>query len=111
MAGRAGAKRGLSTQALKYFMDHPGEYVRVEDLAYALDEATEQQAAAAVVYNIREGKLPGLKAVQNGHVWVYEPEGGDDGSVHWELLRKGEDGTAVLQATDGTFWIAKQVGV
>lgn len=111
MAGKAGAKRGLSTQALKYAMDHPGEYMRVENLAYEFD-ATEQQAAAAMAYLVREGKLPGLKAVQNGHVWVYEPEGGDDGAERWELVRRTEAASgpqALLEDTEGTLWVAKKV--
>lgn len=110
MAGRAGATRGLSAGALKHFLDHPGEYVRVEDLAYELGEVTEQQAAAAVTYVLREGKLPGLKAIQRGSVWVYEPEGNDE--PKWLLVRKtdGPDGPeAILEDADGRLWWARPV--
>ena len=111
MAGKAGATRGVSAAALKYVLDHPGEYLRVEELSAELGGITHAQVGAAITYLMRNGKAPGLKSVQNGHVWVYEPEDGDDGSVHWELLRKGEDGTAMLQDTEGTFWVAKRVQV
>lgn len=112
MAGKAGATRGLSAAALKHFMDHVGAYVRVEDLAFELGETTEQQAAAAVTYLIREGKLPGLKAIQRGHVWVYEPEA-TNGVERWELARKtaseeyGEE--AILEDTEGRLWWARPV--
>lgn len=106
MAGKAGAQRGISAKVLKYALENPGTYMRVEDVAYAL-EATEQQTANSFAYLIREGKLAGLKSVQNGHVWQYEPADAAD-AVKWELIRKGDDGTAMLQASDGTFWLAKQ---
>ena len=111
MAGRAGATRGLSAKALKHFLDHPGEYVRVEDLAYELGEVTEGQAAAAVSYVMSQGKLPGLKAVQRAAVWLYEPPDNDE--PKWELVRKtaseehGEE--AILEDTEGRLWWARPV--
>lgn len=111
MAGKAGAQRGISAKAIKYALENPGAYMRVEDLAYEF-EATEQQVANSMTYVIREGKLPGLKSVQNGHVWLYEPEGGDDGAQRWELVRKTAGGAqAVLEDTDGNLWVAKPAGI
>jgi len=107
MAGKAGAQRGISAKVLKYMLENPGAYVRVEDVAHQF-ECTEQQVANAVAYLLREQKLAGLKSVQNGHVWLYEPQDEPD-AVKWEVIRKGDDGTAMLQDTDGTFWIAKVV--
>lgn len=110
MAGRAGATRGLAAAALKHFLDHPGTYVRVEDLAYELGEVEQVQASNAVSYLIREGKLPGLKAVQKGNVWVYEPEGDDE--TKWALVRVTANGAqAVLEDTEGNLWIAKPAGI
>jgi hypothetical protein len=110
MAGKAGAKRGLAAGALKHFLDHPGEYVRVEDLAYELGEVTDQQAAAAVTYVIREGKLAGLKAIQRGAVWVYEPEDNDE--TKWSLVRVTANGAqAVLEDIEGNLWVAKPAGI
>ena len=109
MAGKAGAQRGISAKVVKYALENPGAYMRVEDLAYEF-EATEAQAAAAVTYVIREGKLPGLKSVQNGHVWVYEPEGNDE--PKWSLVRKTAQGAqAVLEDPEGNLWVAKPVGL
>lgn len=110
MAGKAGAQRGISAKVLKYALENPGAYMRVEDVAYQF-ECTEQQVANSFGYLIREGKLPGLKSVQNGHVWLYEPEGNDQ--TKWELVRKtasdeyGQE--AILEDTDGRLWWARPV--
>jgi hypothetical protein len=109
MAGKAGAQRGISAKVLKYMLENPGAYVRVEDLAYQF-EATEQQVANAVSYIIREGKLPGLKSVQNGHVWQYEPEAQEDPSTVMHVIgHASDDGIVVLQDNDGSLWAAKRV--
>lgn len=110
MAGKAGSKRGLSAAALKHFLDHPGQYVRVEDLAHELD-STELQASAAVNYLILNDRLPGLTSVTNGHVWRFEPVGND--MTKWELVRLTEAASgpqALLEDTEGSLWIAKKVG-
>lgn len=109
MAGKAGAQRGISAKVLKHILDNPGQYVRVEELAKQF-ECTELQAANSVSYLIREGKLPGLVSIQNGHVWVYEPEGSDE--PKWSLVRKTAQGSqAVLEDPEGNLWVAKPVGI
>lgn len=109
MAGKTGAQRGITAAVLKYALDNPGTYMRVEDVAHML-EATEQQVANAFAYVLREDKLPGLQAVQKGHVWLYEPEGGDDGAERWEVVRRTAQGAqAVLEDGEGNLWVAKPV--
>lgn len=109
MAGKKGATRGLTAAALKYFLDHPGAYVRVEDLAFELGEGvTQAQAANAVAYILREGKLAGLSAIQNGNVWLYEPEG-DPSEERWLVVRHLANGKVLLEDGNGEAWIAKAV--
>jgi hypothetical protein len=95
---------------MKYFLEYPGQRVTVEELSAECGGATHTQVGNSVSYVIRSGKLPGLKSVQNGHVWLYEPEGNDE--PKWSLVRLTAQGAqAVLEDTDGNLWVAKPVGI
>lgn len=109
MAGKPGMRRGVAAVALRHVLDNPGVPLRKEQLAKAFG-CTELQAQNAITYLMRNGKAPGLKAVQNGHVWVYEPEGNDE--PKWVLVRLAAQGSqAVLEDPEGNLWVAKPVGV
>jgi hypothetical protein len=112
MAGKAGATRGISARLLKHFMEYPGQRITVEELSAECGGATHTQIGNSVSYLIRGGKLPGLKSVQNGHVWVYEPEGDDE--PKWSLVHQNPAGKvrqAILEDTDGNLWVAKPVDI
>lgn len=108
MAGKAGATRGITASVIKYFLENPGAHVLVEGLAKQFN-VTEAQAAGAVSYVIREGKLPGVRVVQNGNIWIYD-QGSADRAVKWKVVHSN-DHEAVLEDSDGKLWYAKPIGM
>jgi hypothetical protein len=109
MAGKAGATRGITASVIKYFLENPGAHVLVEGLAKQFG-VSESQAAGAVSYIIREGKLPGVRAVQNGNIWIYDQQSGK--APKWEVVRKTANGSqAVLEDEEGNLWVAKPAGI
>lgn len=108
MAGKSGATRGIAASVLKFFLENPSAHVQVSNLVTEFG-VSEGQAANAVSYLIRQNKLPGLKAIQNGHVWMYDPEG-DDGEAKMTVIgHASNDGLVVLQDVNGDLWAAKKV--
>lgn len=102
-------QRGTTAAVLKHFLSYPGEHVTVEELAEEIGNGiTTGQVAAAVKYAIDSRKLAGLRVVQGGHVWVYEPEGND--MPKWALIgHASDDGVVVLEDEDGHLWAAKKI--
>jgi hypothetical protein len=102
-------QRGHTAATVKHFIDYPNQHVTAEELQGIIG-GTRTQVQMAVNYVMKNGKLPGLRTVVNGDIWVYEPptKEKDHESMHI-IGHASDDGMVILQDSDGDLWAAKKV--
>jgi hypothetical protein len=88
----------------KYFEQHTGTTVYVDDMSAALD-LERKQIQVAVTGLIRKGTP--IEVVHSGNTWRYGPK--QSSKSVYEEIGTARDGRVVLQREDGTLWVATQL--
>jgi hypothetical protein len=92
----------------KYFEQHPGVTVYIDDLCSALD-LRRQQVQTAVQRLMAKELLP-LEVVHNGNAWTTKRRvEKKSNKTMFEEVGTARDGRVVIQAEDGSLWIATQI--
>lgn len=98
---------------LRYLEEHAEAKVFLKDIASAVG-CTETQAQSAI-YNMRATmKALNIEVVIPAHAWIYHQESGAPANTNskvFELIKTRPDGTLLLEADDGSLYIAREITI
>lgn len=110
-----GTKTPIRAKLIIFFKDNPDRQFFVEQIMAHLGETNRTRIFGGMQNLITSGQLPGLRRVQLGGPWVYEPDSvmttsqNNQETVTFERVAEDKEGNLFLRGSNGGFYRATRL--